>query len=495
MRAPKVHLADWVKALLLKVWFAGVLCYFFVWGLSSYGMNQWDHLVILGLALGMITNLITNNIYRFMAKKTGAYDRWMMFPESPHLVAAPGYALRRPAGRLRHHDLRNHQPPLPRRERRPGPGRGAHSLRHLYHSLGSAFHRREAPAPAYPAGREGLRPESLIQLKGVRPFANFCALCRYRSLRPSADRGSSPERTIWNIEKIREGQPASWNYIDGCMITALLSLADITGDRAFFDFAESFIDSFVLEDGSIRTYKPDGHTLDDINEGRVLFALYEATGKEKYRLAAEKLYRALMDQPRTFEGSWWHKQIYPNQVWLDGIYMAQPFAALYEKHFGSGDYADVLHQLEIVEAHMRDPKTGLYYHGYDASRKAFWCDPETGLSQNFWLRAIGWFSVALADLLEILPRSGRPFPSGSVHPPDGGSLVPFMDPETGMYYQLVNLPEVEGNYLESSGSSMIAYAMLKGARLGLLDAAYADRGQKTFEGIVRNPASPSPERS
>ena len=295
---------------------------------------------------------------------------------------------------------------------------------------------------------------------------------------------SSPERTIWNIEKIREGQPASWNYIDGCMITALLSLSEITGDRAFFDFAESFIDSFVLEDGTVRTYDPAKHTLDDINEGRVLFDLFRATGKEKYRLAAEKLYRALMDQPRTFEGSFWHKDIYPNQVWLDGIYMAQPFSALYQKHFCSGDYSDIVKQVLIVRDRMRDPKTGLFYHGYDASRKAFWCDPETGLSKNFWLRAIGWFSVALADLLEILPEADS-LPLREVFQSLMTSLVPFMDPETGMYYQLVNLPEVEGNYLESSGSSMIAYAMLKGARLGLLDAAYADRGQKTFEGIVR----------
>lgn len=295
---------------------------------------------------------------------------------------------------------------------------------------------------------------------------------------------STPEHTVWNVEKIRTGQPASWNYIDGCMINALITLADITGEREYFDFAERFIDAFVLEDGSIRTYKPDGHTLDDINEGRVLFALYEATGKEKYRRAADFLHGQLQLQPRTFEGSWWHKQIYPDQVWLDGIYMAQPFAALYEKHFGSGDYADVLHQLEIVEAHMRDPKTGLYYHGYDASRKAFWCDPETGLSQNFWLRAIGWFSVALADLLEILPPERTEIPK-RIFTRLMSDLLPFADAETGMYLQVVDHPEAEGNYLETSGSSMIAYAMLKGARLGVLDPSFADQGQKTFDGIVR----------
>ena len=294
---------------------------------------------------------------------------------------------------------------------------------------------------------------------------------------------STPDHTVWNIEKIRTNQPSSWNYIDGCMISALITLADITGEQEYFDFAERFIDAFVLEDGSIRTYKPDSHALDDINEGRVLFALYEATQKEKYRLAADFLHAQLAIQPRTFEGSWWHKQIYPDQVWLDGIYMAHPFAALYEKYFGSGDYSDILRQLETVEAHMRDPETGLYYHGYDASKKAFWCDPETGLSRNFWLRALGWFSVALADLLEILPADQAEIPkrifTGLMR-----SLTAFSDAETGMYYQVVNLPDAEGNYLETSGSSMIAYAMLKGARLGVLEPRFAGLGQKTFDGIV-----------
>ena len=173
---------------------------------------------------------------------------------------------------------------------------------------------------------------------------------------------STPDHTVWNVEKIRTGQPASWNYIDGCMINALITLADITGEREYFDFAERFIDAFVLEDGSIRTYKPDGHTLDDINEGRVLFELYDATGKEKYRRGADFLRKVLDSQPRTEEGSWWHKEIYPNQVWLEGIYMAQPFAALYQKTFGDGDYSDILRQVETVRARMRDPATGLYYH-------------------------------------------------------------------------------------------------------------------------------------
>ena len=295
---------------------------------------------------------------------------------------------------------------------------------------------------------------------------------------------SSPEYTAWNIEKVRAGKPADWNYVDGCMMTALLSMTEITGDSRYYDFAECFIDSFVNGDGSIRNYKTEGHSLDDINEGRVLFSLYEKTGKEKYQKAARFLRQRLDEQPRTFEGNFWHKQIYPNQVWLDGIYMAQPFAALYEKHLGKGDYSDIVRQIENVRAHMRDEKTGLYYHGYDASREAFWCDKETGLSQNFWLRAIGWFSVALADLMEILPEGEGKNSLKAIFVQLMQDAARFVDPDTGMYWQVVDQAGREGNYLESSGSSMIAYAMLKGARLQVLPQSFAALGRKTFDGII-----------
>ncbi len=296
---------------------------------------------------------------------------------------------------------------------------------------------------------------------------------------------STPERTAWNMEKIREGKPASWNYIDGCMITALLEMARITGDRRYFDFAERVIGHFVEEDGSIRTFQPEKYNLDDINEGRALFELYERTGREKYRRAAEFLQNQLERQPRTCEGNFWHKAIYPNQVWLDGIYMAQPFRALYQRHLGGGDYADVAKQIGNVRAKMRSEETGLYYHGYDASRAAFWADRETGCSKNFWLRSLGWFAVALADLAEIIPE-GNEYrgPLVETFADLMVSVARYADPDTGLYWQVPDQGGREGNYLETSGSAMMAYAMLKGARLGILDKSYAAKGQKTFDGIV-----------
>ena len=297
-------------------------------------------------------------------------------------------------------------------------------------------------------------------------------------------RESSPQRTIWNVERIRQGKPASWNYIDGCMMTALLAMSDITGEGQYFDFAEGFIDDFVAEDGSIRSYEPEKFNLDDINEGRVLFSLLEKTGKEKYRKAAALLRRQLEQQPRTYEGNFWHKAIYPNQVWLDGIYMAQPFYALYEKHLGSGDFRDTVSQIETVRRRMFDEEKHLYYHGYDASRSAFWADPVTGRSKNFWLRSIGWFAVALADLLEILPEGEDREKLRKIFAELMEGAARYADEETGLYWQVVDQGGREGNYLETSGSSMLAYAMLKGVRLGALEKEYAAKGQKTFRGIV-----------
>lgn len=295
---------------------------------------------------------------------------------------------------------------------------------------------------------------------------------------------STPERTAWNLEKIREGKKVEWNYIDGCMLTALMEMTSITGDERYAAFAEKVIDHFVQEDGSILTLKPEKANLDDINEGRVLFELYKKTGTEKYRLAADRLMEQVKAQPRTWEGNFWHKAIYPDQVWLDGIYMAQPFYALYVKNFGDGDFSDIVKQIKTVYLRMRSKEKGLYFHGYDASKKAFWADPETGCSQNFWLRSLGWFAVALADLADILPEGESRDELTGIFKELMEHMIEYADPETGLYWQVPDMPGREGNYLETSGSAMMAYAMLKGARLGILPEKFAGQGEKTFNGII-----------
>lgn len=298
---------------------------------------------------------------------------------------------------------------------------------------------------------------------------------------------SDAEHPAWNLEMIRSGKSNKWNYIDGCMITGILELYEITGEARFLDFADRFLSGFVEENGHIRTYDPEEYSLDNVNPGKNLFPLYDLTGKEKYRKATERVRSQLSTMPRTPEGNFWHKLIYPNQVWLDGIYMALPFYMEYEKRFDAQkDCPDICQQIANVEIRMRDPETGLYYHGYDASRKMYWADPDSGCSPNFWLRAEGWFILGLVDVLEIM--KDLPMQAESVHLQHmlldlAKALSKYQDP-SGLWYQLIALPELEGNYLETSGTALISAAMLKAVRLGFLPESFRAVGEKAFYGIV-----------
>lgn len=294
---------------------------------------------------------------------------------------------------------------------------------------------------------------------------------------------SAPDAPLWNIESIRGGKPAHWNYIDGCMITALLCAGEITGEKKYAEFAESFIDYYVFEDGSIRGYSPEKYNLDDVNEGRVLFDLYKMTGKEKYKKAILLQYEQLKNQPRTDTGNFWHKKIYPNQIWLDGLYMAQVFSVRFQREFGDGDCSDTLSQFRNVRRLMFDENKKLYYHGMDCSKSIFWADKKTGCSKNFWLRAMGWFCVALIDVIDYMADDSSAKELCDIFVEAIEGISEYRDSETGMYWQVIDCGGREGNYLETSGSSMIAYAMMKGARLGVLDDSYAKAGKDTFDGI------------
>lgn len=294
---------------------------------------------------------------------------------------------------------------------------------------------------------------------------------------------SAPDRPLWNIEKIKEGKINGWNYIDGCMMIALLNLYRITGEKRYYDFAENFLDYYVFEDGSIRGFKEEEYNLDNICEGRVLFDVYALSGKEKYRKAIETLYGQIKRQPRTCEGNFWHKAIYPNQVWLDGLYMAQVFYSKYTAEFENGEhYDDILNQFRTVRAKMYDPETGLYRHGYDASKTAFWC-LENGCSRNPWLRSLGWFSAALIDVTSDVDRQDFRDEMTVIAKELAQNLLPYIDAESGMLWQVPNQIGREGNYPETSGSAMVAYFYLKGARLGILDKSYAPVGEKIFQSI------------
>ncbi|MEG0687242.1 MAG: glycoside hydrolase family 88 protein [Hungatella sp.] len=300
---------------------------------------------------------------------------------------------------------------------------------------------------------------------------------------------SSPEAPIWNVEKLKHGGETCWNYVDGCMIKAVLELYHIKKDPKYLEFADHFIDYFVCEDGSIRSYNPLDYNLDHVNAGKTLFDLYELTGKEKYRKAIDTVYHQLEGQPRTSTGNFWHKMIYPNQIWLDGLYMAQPFYMQYEITYNHcKNCLDSYQQFQNVYRLMRDTRNGLYYHAYDDSRASFWCDKVTGLSGNFWLRALGWYAMALIDTIAIMPDSlsAERTDLQRIYRELIDSMLPYQDAEHGMWYQVVNHAGIAPNYPETSGSAIFSYAILKSVRLGFLDPSYVVYGHKAFEGICRN---------
>lgn len=297
---------------------------------------------------------------------------------------------------------------------------------------------------------------------------------------------SKPDMPLWNIEAIKQGKKPSWNYIDGCMMVSLLELYKTTNEEKYLNFVKNYIDYYVHEDGSILGYSKEKYSMDDVSETRVLFDLFAWTKEEKYSKAIELVHEQILSHPRTKEGNFWHKKIYPNQVWLDGLYMMHPFYTRYESERNRmQNYADIVSQYKMVYHIMRDKETGLYYHGYDSSKTMFWADKETGLSQNFWLRSIGWWTVSLIDVFEYMNEQmfDERHTIMQLFKETVDSLLKFQDAETKMFYQVPNYPGREGNYLETSGSSMIAYAILKGVRLKALPQRYQEIGLGIFNGI------------
>ena len=279
-----------------------------------------------------------------------------------------------------------------------------------------------------------------------------------------------------------------WDYTAGLILLGVDRVADKTGDSRYRDYVRRNMDRVVNPDGTIRTYELEEFNLDQINQGRLLFALHERTGDSRYRRAAELLREQLRRQPRTREGGFWHKQIYPHQMWLDGLYMAGPFYAQFARTFGdTAGFDDVARQLLLVARHTRDAKTGLLYHGWDESRTQIWADKETGQSPNFWGRAMGWYLMALVDVLDFLPERHRDREAiGRILRETADAVARVQDPLTGLWYQVLDQPSRSGNYLEASASSMFVYALAKGARRGWLEPRHRAVAERGFDGLVRH---------
>ncbi|ANF96320.1 glycoside hydrolase family 88/105 protein [Paenibacillus bovis] len=282
------------------------------------------------------------------------------------------------------------------------------------------------------------------------------------------------------------GHREKWSYDYGVILKGFQLLWQQTGDSVYLQFIRDNMDHFIQEDGSIMGYRQDEYNIDHINNGKLLFLLYRETGEEKYRLAADLLREQLNNHPRTSEGVFWHKQIYPYQIWLDGLYMGSPFYLEYLQNFeNSQGIDDVTRQFILCERHTRDAKTGLLYHAWDEQKVQPWCDPETGLSPHFWGRSLGWFCMALVDVLELLPSSHADYLELSRILNDTlTALRHHQDPDSGVWYQIVDKPERKGNYREASATAMIAYAMAKGIRLGVLAAEWQSTLDTAYSGMI-----------
>lgn len=293
---------------------------------------------------------------------------------------------------------------------------------------------------------------------------------------------TTPDKPVWNIEAIRQGKKMGWNYIDGCMMISLINLWKETGEQKYFDFVKNFIDYYIDDDGNILGFKKEDYNLDNINEGRVLFDLLEQTKDEKYLKAIETVYSQIETQPKNSKGSFWHKKIYHDQVWLDGLFMAQIFYYRYQKLKGNS-VEPILNQFRNVEKFMKDEKTGLYYHGYDETATMFWAN-EKGLSSNFWLRSMGWYIAALSDITAFIDENTsekQEFKNYLKNAVD--SVLKFKDKETNLFWQVVDKAQKKDNYLETSGSALISFAILRAVNCGNLDKSYFEVGKSIFDGI------------
>ncbi len=276
-----------------------------------------------------------------------------------------------------------------------------------------------------------------------------------------------------------------WSYDIAMLGMAIDELGNI--DPKYSAYMEDYMDTLVNEDGSIPRYRMDYFNIDFINPAKNLLILYKRTNNEKYKLALTQFIEQMEKHPKTPEGGYWHKKIYPNQMWLDGIYMGSPFLAQYAKEFNAPKWFDVAaKQITLIYEKTLDTKTGLLYHAWDESKQEKWSDPKTGHAPNFWSRSMGWYVMAIVDVLDDLPKD-HPQRQEIIDILNNVSkaLLKVQDPETKVWYQVLDQGNREGNYLEGSASAMYVYAFAKGAKKGYLPKEYLQIANEAFDGILK----------
>ena len=311
----------------------------------------------------------------------------------------------------------------------------------------------------------------------MKTYPDSMVVMRYTSI-------VEPSETIKEDKK----RPAKWNYEMGTVFMGFERLWRTTGDFHYYLYMKKILDRFITEEGNIRTYKLEDYNLDNIPTGRQLLTLHQTRNEKKYKLAADLLRKQLSWQPRTKSGGFWHKLIYPTQMWLDGLYMAEPFKASYAQMTGrTQDFEDIANQFILMEKVSRDDATGLLYHGWDESRLQRWANSETGKSPEFWSRAMGWYIMGLVDVLDYFPKDHQKRKDLlDILNRLANAITKYQDPSSGVWWQVTDKGGQAGNYLESSGSSMFVYGLAKAVRMGYLGENYIPVVKKAADGLGKN---------
>ena len=290
---------------------------------------------------------------------------------------------------------------------------------------------------------------------------------------------------LWMADFVTEKK---WNYTQGLMGMTMIRVSQASGDNRYFIYAKGYADSLIDGNGVIWKYDMTNYNIDQVNPGKMIFLLYDSTGDGRYEKVIHTLREQLASQPRIPGGGFWHKKIYPNQMWLDGLYMGAPFYAEYAKRYDQPDaFADIVNQFLIVARHTYDPTTGLYRHAFDDSRMMPWADSITGQSPHAWGRAMGWFSMAIVDVLDFIPAD-QPGRDELINILRGmvDTLITIQDPQTGGWYQVPDRSGDPGNYVETSCTAMFAYSIFKAVRLGYLGESYLTAAERAYNGLIDN---------
>lgn len=281
---------------------------------------------------------------------------------------------------------------------------------------------------------------------------------------------------------------AKWDYALHVTLLGLLEFGKASGDPRYAEFVKDSTFTWIAADGTISGYRLEDYNIDNLAPGRTLLELHQQTNDERYKKAADTLRSQLNKHPRTHDGGFWHKKRYTSQMWLDGLYMGEPFYAQYTAINGGKEaWDDIAKQFRLTDEHLYDPKTGLYHHGWDEAKVQNWANKETGRSANFWGRAVGWWFMAQVGTLESFPKDHPARPElEAILKKTADGIVKWQDSKTGLWWQVMDQGDRRGNYLEATASAMFVDSLARAVNDGLLPREYLKTAVKGYTGMIQN---------